>query len=214
MRRRVCAAFAPAALLFGPLAVQADSPTPSDCELHIWPADVLDVGTVGTQANRDGVRDRGNLIGGLFSSSNPERMEVLTATLYQERQASLIAETGPAELLSLPAGCAVIPHSGEAYDRASKTRKVSSASRDYHEMSIDAVYFNSHPLYGKDVLTYFTYRRFGDKESFAKQISKMKRVKMKGIAFTTKEEVALSVKSIEGAFTETFRKFARESVKP
>ncbi len=184
------------------------------CELHVWPADVLDVGTVGTQANRDGVTDRGGLIGGMFSSSNPDRFEVLTATLPQERQAALIEGAAPAAALSLAEGCAVVLHKGEAYDRENKGRGSASTSDDYHELSVDAVYFNSHPLYGKDILTYFTFRSFGDQPRYARQISKMKRVKMKGIAFTTSEEVAASMRAIEVAFTETFAKFGRESVKP
>jgi len=184
------------------------------CELHVWPADVRDVGTVGTQANRDGVTDRGGLIGGMFSSSNPDRFEVLMATLPQERQAALIEGAGPAAALSLAEGCTVVLHTGEAYDRDSKGRASASTSDDYHELSIDAVYFNSHPLYGKDILTYFTLRNFGDRPQYVRQTSKMKRVKMKGIAFTTKEEVAASMRAIEGAFVETFAKFARESAKP
>jgi hypothetical protein len=184
------------------------------CELHVWPADVLDVGTVGTQANRDGVTDRGGLIGGMFSSSNPDRFEVLTATHPQERQTALIEAAAPAAALSLAEGCAVVLHAGEAYDRDRKTRNTGSAASDYHELSIDAVYFNSHPLYGKDILTYFTFRNFGDRPQYVRQTSKMKRVKMKGIAFTTRDEVAASMTAIEGAFVETFAKFGRESVKP
>lgn len=214
MKRRILAFLAVSAAVIAPFAVHADAAPPPPCELHVWPADVLDVGTVGTQANRDGVTNRGGLIGGMFSSANPDRLEVLNATLYQARQAALVSDTGPAQLLSLPADCAVILHADVAYDRDKKARNTSSASPDYHELSIDAVYFNSHPLYGKDILTYFTYRRFGDQPNYTRQISKMKRVKMKGIAFATKEEVALSVAAIEGAFAETFRKFARESVKP
>lgn len=214
MRRGFPGFVALAAIFVAAPAVPADNPAAQACELHIWPADVLDVGTVGTQANRDGVTDRGGLIGGMFSSSNPDRMEVLTGTLYQERQAALIAGTGPAALLSLPADCAVVLHAGEAYDREVKTRNASSSAPAYHELSIDAVYFNSHPLYGKDVLTYFTFRRFGDKAQYTAQVSKMKRVKMKGIAFATPDEVKASVAAIEGAFAETFRKFAKESVKP
>jgi hypothetical protein len=214
MRRHILAFLALSIAVIAPYTFHADAAQPPACELHVWPADVLDVGTVGTQANRDGVTNRGGLIGGMFSSSNPDRLEVLNATLYQERQAALISETGPAQLLSLPADCTVILHADAAYDREKKTRNATSASSDYHELSIDAVYFNAHPLYGKDILTYFTYRRFGDEPSYLKQVSKMKRVKMKGIAFATREEVAQSVAAIEGAFAETFRKFARESVKP
>jgi hypothetical protein len=200
-------------LIFAVLALGTASASQA-CELHVWPADVLDVGTVGTQANRDGVTDRGGLIGGMFSSNNPDRLEVLAATLPQERQAALIEGAAPAAGLSLAVGCAVVLHTGEAYDRDNKGRGSSSVSDDYHELSIDAVYFNSHPLYGKDILTYFTFRNFGDRAQYVRQTSKMKRVKMKGLAFTTPAEVAASMRAIEGAFVETFGKFARESVKP
>lgn len=196
------------------VAVFCTASAAQGCELHIWPADVLDVGTVGTQANRDGVIDRGGLIGGMFSSSNPDRMEVLTATLPKDQQTTLIEGAAPAVALSLAESCAVILHPEEAYDRERKTRNSTSTSADYHELSVDAVYFNSHPLYGKDILTYFTFRNFGAAQEYARQTSKMKRVKMKGIAFTTSEEVAASMQAIRVAFAETFTKFARESVKP
>lgn len=214
MRRHVFAVFALSACLLAPYSVHADSLAPSGCELHVWPADVLDVGTVGTQANRDGVTNRGGLIGGLFSGSNPDRMEVLEATLYRERQAELIAQAGPAPLLSLPADCAVILHAEAAFDRASKARNFSSSASSYHELSIDAIYFNTHPLYGKDILTYLTFRSFGDQPKFAKQVSKTKRVKLKKITFDSNDAVATSIAAIEDAFVETFQKFARESVKP
>jgi hypothetical protein len=186
----------------------------SDCELHVWPAKVLEVGTVGTVGGREGVTARGGLIGALFSEKNPDRMQILAATLYQERQLSLISGSEPNRLLLSDPQCRIIVHESQEFDRSLKTRQTPSLASIYYELSVDAVYFNSHPLYGKDILAYYTFRNFGEDEKYRRQVSRHKRVKTGALSFESEDASRVSLDAIEQAFVETFRKFAGESVKP
>lgn len=184
-----------------------------ECELHIWPAEVLEVGSVGTLVDRDGVTDRGGLIGALFDNGNPDRQEILAATLFEERQLELLDGANPVETLALDSECQVVTHFGDLFDAESRDRQTDSIANRYYELKIDSIYFNSHPIYGRDILAFYTFRIFSEEGQYEKRIRRNKRVKTGRISFEGEAEIAASVTAIEEAFIGTFRKFATESVR-
>eukprot|EP01013_Petalomonas_cantuscygni_P024962 TRINITY_DN46719_c0_g1_i1.p2 TRINITY_DN46719_c0_g1~~TRINITY_DN46719_c0_g1_i1.p2 ORF type:complete len:118 (+),score=4.23 TRINITY_DN46719_c0_g1_i1:346-699(+) len=115
--------------------------------------------------------------------------------------------------LSLAPDCGIVLHEDEKFDRSSKIRQTPSSASNYYELSVDAVYFNSHPLYGKDILTFYTFREFGEQDKYRKQTSRSKRVKTGALSFEGEDAIKASLEAIEQAFVQTFRKFGQESVK-
>ncbi len=151
-----------AALAIGPAKA-------NPCELHIWPTAKLNGGTMGSGMP--------GLLPALMTGDTRAQVKVLGSVLDPAGQSQQLKSLDLESTLGLPAQTAIYFHDAPQDWKVGERNTASQASC-YYELKVDEILFNRHPLYGKDILSFFTFRSFADGQHIAFRISSRVRTKM------------------------------------
>jgi hypothetical protein len=184
------------------------------CELHIWPANLFSAGSIGSVATKDssGAADGAiqRVIVASSADTSQKYQDVLTKVLSKENQINEIRDADPVAKLNLPQGTNLIVHDAENYIFTKGRRSSQSNASCYYELSIDHIIFNRHPLYGKDIMTYFSFRNFGNDATVDKYHSKRFRRKIGKFSIEEDANSADAASRIRKAFLEGFLEFSKK----
>jgi len=164
MRKLGVAAFA-IALTFGSAHAAA-----APCELHVWPTTNLGGATMGSGTQ--------GLLPALMAGDTTKQVQVLGAVLDPDGQVDQFRELDLVKTFALPSDTQVVFHSPTTVGRWPDKRNAASQASCYFEFWVDQILFNRHPLYGKDILSLFTFRRYGAGDSVAFRMGGRYRTKM------------------------------------
>lgn len=196
----------------GVSTLQADgvseaAPQTDGCELHIWPTDNLNVGSAGSTASKHGNTEAAGIIPAAFSGKNGAYQEVLSKLLNKDGQIEALRKAEPAQLFQLRGNTVVIYHVNMPFNNTKIKRNVQSSC--YSEIKVDNVMFNHHPLYGKDILAFFTYRDFGNDETVDRSKSVRVRRKIGKFSLEVDRDAPAAIAAIQTAFIDDFKEFAK-----
>ena len=182
---------------------------PDVCELHIWPTDNLNVGSVGSTASKHGNTEPTGIIPAAFSGKNGAYQEILSKLLNKEGQIEALRKAEPAQLFQSKPNTVVLYHVNMPFSNMKNKRNVQSSSSCYSEIKVDNVMFNHHPLYGKDILAFFTYRDFGNDATVDISKSVRARRKIEKFSLEVDRDSPAAIAAIQTAFIDDFKEFAK-----
>lgn len=156
------AAILPGAAFAQGAAAPASAPAGA-CELHVWPAERMSAVTTGWLSGFGVV----GAVAEMANNSGPDagRRAQLASALDSESQLSALQSLDLPQLLALPAGTVVVPHTA-ALDRHTmnsiKTRRAESNASCYYELITADVAYRKAAIYGRSLRTLFMLREFGN----------------------------------------------------
>ncbi|GEM_PF-3228134 len=163
--------------------------------MHVWPTNRLDGATMASWA--------GGVIPALMAGKTDKQIAVLTALLNPTQQVERFKKLDLRAAFGLAADTEIVYHDPIDARWKSSTRNTESRAACYYEFRVDQIMFNRHPLYGKDILAFFTFRDFAAGESITLKSSDRIRTKMP--AFPQKiESDPVSVAAAAGLINEAF----------
>jgi hypothetical protein len=166
------------------------------CELHIWPTNNLGGATMGSGMS--------GLLPALMAGDTTAQVKVIGALLDPAGQVEQIRKTGLESVLGLPADTQVVVH--DPIDTGWKTgaRNSLSSAPCYFELHVDQLLFNRHPLYGKDILAFFTFRSFGAGDAIEFKVGGRYRTKMPDFPKKVESDPA-SIEAVSAMINTAFR---------
>ena len=165
------------------------------CEMHVWPTNHLDGATMGSWA--------GGVIPALMAGKTDKQIAVLTALLNPAQQVERFKKIDLRATFGLAADTEIVYHDPIDAGWKSGTRNTASGAACYYEFRVDQIMFNRHPLYGKDILGFFTFRDFGSGETISVKLSDRVRTKMPAFPQKVESDPA-SVAAAAGLINEAF----------
>ncbi len=145
------------------------------CELHVWPTTDLQGGKVGQSIS--GLVPAA--ISGIAGRTD-NQVAVLDALLNPAGQIEQFEKLDLRATFNLSADTKIVYHEPIANNWIEKARNSESTADCYYEFRIDQIWFNRHPIYGKDILTLFMFLAFGTGDKININLSGNVRTKMRG----------------------------------
>ncbi|MFA5965098.1 MAG: hypothetical protein WC804_13860 [Sphingomonas sp.] len=165
------------------------------CELHVWPTNRLDGATMGSWA--------GGIVPALMAGKTDKQVAVLKALLDPVKQVERFKKLDLRATFGLAVDTEVVYHDPIDTGWKAGARNAPSNATCYFEFRIDEIVFNRHPLYGKDILAFLTFREFGPGDTIAVKSSDRVRTKMPAFPQKVESDPA-SVSGAAGMVNEAF----------
>lgn len=180
----------------------AQSAHATGCVLHVWSTDDLGGATMGSSFS--------GALPALMSGSTDKQVSVLRQLLNPAKQIEQMKSLDFKVLLNLPADTEIVYHDVGAVTVDASTGLSSKpisgpGGRCEYNFKIEQILFNRHPLYGKDILTFF---KFTENGGDGKQLSSTRdRVRTKMHGFPSKvESDQASVELVANMVADAFKK--------
>ncbi|BCA59659.1 hypothetical protein HMP06_2428 [Sphingomonas sp. HMP6] len=114
----------------------------------------------------------------LMAGKTDKQIAVLEALLSPTQQVEQFKKLDLRATFGLGADTEIIFHDPIDAGWNSRTRNTTSGATCYYEFRVGQIIFNRHPLYGKDILAFFTFRQFKDGATVGMESSDRVRTKM------------------------------------
>lgn len=173
------------------------------CELHIWPTVKLNGATMGSGMP--------GLLPALMAGDTSAQIKVLGSVLDPAGQLQELKSIDLESTLGLPVRTVIFFHDAPQ-DWKMTERNTASKASCYYELKVDEILFNRHPLYGKDILSFFTFRSFGNGQRVAFRVSDRVRTKMPDFPKKVQadaDSIAAVSQMVNRAFLADFTVFAK-----
>lgn len=188
-----------------PIAASA----PSQCELHVWPAERFQAMTTGWLSGfgvAGAIADSAS-----HADGDKARRSHLATALDSEGQLVALQQTNLVQLLNLR-DATVVTHT-EPLDRKTinkiKTRRAQSTSPCYAELIVADVFYQKAAIYGRSLKTLFMFRDFG---AAAKDPATFKTWGGNGLKLFPPEE-GQDVSAADAELIDTFKRNFEEAAK-
>lgn len=140
------------------------------CQLHIWPTKMLSAANAGSGMS--------GILPALIAGSSEKQGQLASAVLDGPGQLSQIMTANPVSLFKLPADTVVVAHEAPEIKTPVGEAEPTFEAGCRYELRVGSISYNRHPLYGKDILSYFAFQKIDADGKIAKKYKKQARVKM------------------------------------